>query len=281
MFTGALVLGLAVLMQVPSTEEASPDTACAAASEPRYVRNEAFGPGERLEFSVEYGLIKAGTAVMEVGGPEEYEGLLAYRITATALSNPTFSTFFRVNDLNEALLDVVQMHTLYFRKDLEEGNYQHEEEVFFDQDMGLVYYPEADDDEEEVVEMPPHSLDVLSCFYVSRTLPLEPGDVFHLDCHVDNDNYPLRVVVHERDRIRVPAGEFDCVMVQPMLASEGLFDQQGELYVWLTDDERHMPVLMTSAIVIGEITCVLEEYTTGTPIEVANPGFEVWEPEYE
>jgi hypothetical protein len=93
---------------------------------------------------------------------------------------------------------------------------------------------------------------------------------------VDNKNYPLEVTVHDRDRIRVPAGEFDCILVQPDLQSQGIFDQQGEIWVWLTDDQRHMPVLMRSEIVIGEIVCVLKDYTQADPLEVENPGFPVY-----
>lgn len=248
---------------------------------PRYVENGAFGPGERLEFSVEYGILKAGTATLAVTGPEQYNGLLAYRISATAQSNPAFSTFFEVNDLNEAYLDIVQFHTLRFFKNLHEGDFRYQEEVLFDQDAGMVYYPEETDSSLMSMEIPAHALDVLSCLYFVRTLPLEVGNTYYVDSHIDNDNYPLKIVVYERDHIRVPAGEFDCIMVQPELRSQGLFDQQGEIWVWLTDDDRHMPVLMRSAIVIGEIVCVLEEYTTGTPIEVDNPGFPVYSPEIE
>jgi hypothetical protein len=243
---------------------------------PRYVENNAFGAGERLEFSVEYGIIKAGTAVLAVTGPEQFEGLMAYRISATASSNPAFSTFFEVNDVNEALLDIIQFHTLKFSKDLHEGDFEYREEVFFDQDAGIVYYPDETDSSLMQMDIPPHALDVLSCLYFARTLPLEVGNTYFVDSHVDNENYPLEIIVHERDHIRVPAGEFDCILVQPALQSQGLFDQQGEIWVWLTDDERHMPVLMRSAIVIGEIVCVLEDYTLGTPIEVENPGFDVY-----
>lgn len=77
--------------------------------------------------------------------------------------------------------------------------------------------------------------------------------------------------VLRRERIRVPAGSFDCILVKPELRSEGIFDQKGEIFVWMTDDGRHMPVLMRSAIVIGEIACLLESYTEGTVLEVANP----------
>ncbi len=238
---------------------------------PRYVENRAFGSGERLVFSVEYGIVKAGTATLAVTGPEQYEGLLAWRISATARSNPAFSAFFRVNDVNEALLDIVQMHTLHFAKSLEEGDYSHSEQVLFDQEAGTATYPGEQDPDRMVSVIPPHALDVLSCLYYTRTLPLEDGGVYTLDCHTDNDNYPLQVTVLGRERIRVPAGRFDCVLVRPELRGQAIFDQKGEILVWLTDDDRHMPVLMRSAIVIGEIACLLEEYTEGSVMEVANP----------
>lgn len=269
---GLMLLGLLlVVLGFPFAEEPPDSLPEPEEYNPRYVENNAFGPGERLVFSVEYGIIKAGTATLEVTGPEDYEGALAYRITATARSNPTFSTFFEVNDVNQAVLDAVQFHTLRFYKSLQEGSYSHQEEVLFDQEAGVARYPDETDSSRMVSEIPPHALDVLSSLYYARTLPLEVGEVYELETHTDNENYPLKVTVHSRERIRVPAGSFECVMVQPELRSEGVFDQQGELYVWLTDDERHMPVLMRSAIVIGEIACLLEEYTPGEPLDVENP----------
>lgn len=238
---------------------------------PRFVENHAFGPGERLVFSVEYGIVKAGTATMEVTGPEQYRGHSAYRVTATARSSSAFSSFFRVEDINEALLDIYQLHTLWFAKDLNEGDYSHSEEVLFHQEQGYAHYPDANDSSLVYSEMPPHALDVLGSLYYVRTLPLEVGREYEIYTHTDNDNYPLVVKVLERERIRVPAGEFQCIKVQPVLRSEAIFDQQGELFVWLTDDERHMPVLMRSAIVIGEIACLLREYSSGEPLELENP----------
>ncbi len=239
--------------------------------EPRFVENSAFGPGERLVFSVEYGIVRAGTATMEVTGPEQHRGHSAYSITATARSSGAFSSFFRVEDVNEALMDIYQLHTLWFAKDLNEGDYSHSEEVFFHQEEGYAHYPDENDSALVYSEIPPHALDVLSSLYYSRTLPLEVGETYEIDTHADNDNYPLLVKVLKREDIRVPAGEFTCVKVQPVLRSEAIFDQQGELFVWLTDDTRHMPVLMRSAIVIGEIACLLREYSPGEPLELENP----------
>jgi len=239
--------------------------------ERRYVENNTWGPGERLVFSVEYGILKAGTATLSVTGPVDHEGLLGYRITAEASSNPAFSSFFEVRDVNEALLDIVQLHSLTYMKSLQEGEYSNSEEMYFDQEEGFAYYPEEEDPDKAVIAIPPHALDVLSAFFFARTQELEPGNDFCIDVHVDNGNYPLEVKVLERGSIRTRAGTFDCIQLQPVLRGEGLFNQQGEIFIWVTDDERHIPVLMSASIVIGEITCILEDYTLGTPLEVENP----------
>jgi hypothetical protein len=237
----------------------------------RFVENDVWGPGERLVFSVEYGIIRAGTATMTVSGPVDHEGLMAYRLTAEASSNPAFSTFFEVRDINESLMDVVQLHSLTYMKDLKEGDYANSEHMYFDQEAGFAYYPDETNPDKAVVPIPPHALDVLGAFYYARTRDLVVGETFSIDVHVDNDNYPLEVRVLDRDRIRTRAGTFDCIQLQPVLRGEGLFKQQGEIFIWVTDDHRKMPVLMSASIVIGEITCTLTDYTLGTPLSVTNP----------
>ncbi|MCP4646330.1 MAG: DUF3108 domain-containing protein, partial [bacterium] len=155
--------------------------------ERRYEENTTWGPGERLVFSVEYGIIKAGTATLSVTGPVDYDGLMAYTITAEANSNPAFSSFFEVRDVNEALLDIVQLHSLTYMKSIQEGDFSSSEEMYFDQEAGFAHYPEESDPELAVMAIPPHALDVLSAFYYARTQDLEPGSNFSIDVHVDND----------------------------------------------------------------------------------------------
>ncbi len=65
--------------------------------------------------------------------------------------------------------------------------------------------------------------------------------------------------MHKKERVKVDAGEFDCVVVDPILRATGLFKSKGRLLVWLTDDERKLPVQMKSKIFIGYITAELKE----------------------
>jgi len=79
--------------------------------------------------------------------------------------------------------------------------------------------------------------------------------------------------VHGRERVKVPAGEFDCLVVEPVLEGEGLFQHEGKLTIWMTDDARKMPVLMKTKVKVGSIDASLREYRSGAPLTAgALPG---------
>ena len=110
------------------------------------------------------------------------------------------------------------------------------------------------------IETYPNVLDVLGAFYFARTLEMEPGDTFHLPNHTDGKNYPLRVAVHRREEVTVPAGTFKTIVVEPILEAPGIFEHKGNVFVWLTDDKVKMPVMMKTKIIIGSIDATLIEY---------------------
>jgi len=73
--------------------------------------------------------------------------------------------------------------------------------------------------------------------------------------------YPLVVHVLKREKIKVPAGKFDCLVVEPFLRGPGIFISKGKkLVVWLTADERRIPVRMRSEVFIGHVSAELTDY---------------------
>jgi hypothetical protein len=215
-----------------------------------------FGVGEHLVFSVQYGLVTAGEATLEVRNLATLDGRPCYRIVSDARTNDFFSKFYAVRDRYESYIDTVELYSLRYEKHLREGKFKRDAVVDFDQVRHRAKY------KDKVVPIPPRSQDVLSALYYVRTLPLEVGQSISLANHTDGKNYPLIVKVHGRERVKVDAGEFDCLVVEPILRGPGIFTQQGRLTVWLTDDERRMPVLMKSKVVIGHVAAVLKEYRT-------------------
>jgi hypothetical protein len=71
------------------------------------------------------------------------------------------------------------------------------------------------------------------------------------------------VKVHGRERVKTEAGEFDCLVVEPILRGPGIFTQKGRITVWLTDDARRMPVQIRSKLKTGTLVGRLEAFDRG------------------
>ena len=62
----------------------------------------------------------------------------------------------------------------------------------------------------------------------------------------------------------MPAGEFDCLVLEPVLETSSIFEHKGKLTIWLTDDTVRMPVLLRSKVIVGAFEAVLKEYELST-----------------
>jgi Protein of unknown function (DUF3108) len=217
-----------------------------------------FGPEEELRFSIDYGIINAGEATMEVRGSRRIMGRECFDIRTEARSNGFFSKIYKVWDRAQTFVDVGTMLPWRFEKHLREGGYHKDLVIKFDRDGCYARYENGDE-----VMTSPWAQDELSSFYYLRTLPLEVGKDVFIDNHTNRKNYPLKVIVHRRETIQVKAGTFDCWVIEPVIREGGIFTAKGTLTIWLTADERRMPVQMKTKILVGSITASLQRYRLG------------------
>jgi LysM repeat protein len=229
-------------------------------------RNRAWTVGEKLTFAVQYGAVTAGYATLEVTGVAEVQGRPAFHIVAEARTHPFFETFFKVRDRLDSYVDVDHGHSLRYEKHLREGSYQADAFYLFDQRLGKIVEPTKNKE----APMPIGSQDVLSCFYWFRTLETPLGGRAHIMVTADDmKNYELSVDVLRREKVSTLAGDFDCLVVQPHLRFQGVFQQKGEVFIWLTNDERRIPVKIRSKIAIGSININLQnaEWIQPAPVD--------------
>jgi LysM repeat protein len=220
------------------------------------VPNRAFTVGEKLTFAVQYGAITAGYATLSIPEVVAEAGRPVYHILAEARSHPFFDRIFTVRDRIESYLDVDYLFPWRYEKHLSEGSYKADARYQYDQRAGRMREPDKGKDE----PMPIGSQDVLSCFYLFRSLDMTVGSESTIRVSADDmKNYELKVDVLRKERISSLAGDFDCVVVQPHLSFQGVFQQKGEVYVWITDDERRLPVKVRSKIAIGSININLQD----------------------
>jgi hypothetical protein len=219
---------------------------------------QAFGARESLKFSVQYGIIHAGNAWLEIPEVRQYRGHEVYLLRARAESNAFFSRFYKVRERIESYWDRRGLYSRRYVEDRREGKFRQQCDIVFDPIRNEAVYSDG-----RTFPVPARVQDALSAFYYFRTqaLPVGGSIVFHY--HASRKSQPLQVKVLGRERITTPLGSFNCIGIEPILKAGGIFKNSGRLVIWVTDDERRMPVLMKSKVAIGSISVVLVEAKTG------------------
>lgn len=219
----------------------------------RSIPNNAFSVGEKLIFDVDYGFLTVGTAVMAIPRIMEYNGHDVYEVKTSVVSNRFISAVYPVKDEFISYIDTAGIYTHRFEKHLSEGRYKRDRIFSFDHENNLAY------SKRDTIDIPAFIQDVISAFYYVRTLDLKIGDVIDIT-HYDNSKiYDIVVEVLKKQQIRVPAGKFDCIVIEPKLKTQALFKNEGRITIYLTDDERKMPVLMVSKVKFGQIMAKLSK----------------------
>ncbi len=234
----------------------------------RVIENGRFGTGERFVYDVKYGFVKAGEAGIEIM-PElvNYRSASCYHIHTWAQTSKTFSAFFRVDDSIHSYMDHRGIFTWYFEKRLNEGSYHDVKVVDYDQRRGKAYLYDKGVPK-DTSSIPLFVQDAITALYYFRLQDIEVGRSYHVPTHDIRKTYPLRVDVLALEEIEVGAGTFRCFKVEPVLESAGIFKQKGRIFIWFSDDEYRIPVLLKSKVLIGSFTAELREFARGTPVPI-------------
>ncbi len=215
--------------------------------------------GERLAFDISWLDIPAGRATLAIEERVEVGGRLAVRIVSTAESNKFVDVFYKVRDRAESIFDCKGRYSHHFLLRSREGKRRRERDYAFDLARQEVRLEQPGAEVRRFPLVGPVQ-DPLSILYAARTQPLEVGRPVFLSAFEGSRRWDLEVHVLRRERVTVPAGSFDTIVVKPLLKFEGVFQQKGDVVVWLTDDARRMPVRMESQVKIGSVAAELTSY---------------------
>ena len=214
-----------------------------------------FGVGERAEYNLKYGIIPAGSGVTEVVAIDSIRGRetwhTSFRVTGGVPG-------YRVRDRFESWMDVETLASLRHRQETREGSRERERQFEIYPDRRV--YVENDREPMPTVEQP---LDDGSFLYFIRTIPLEVGQEYSFDRYFRPDRNPVRVQVLRRERVSVPAGTFNAIVIRPIIKTKGVFEN-GRAEVWLSDDSSRLLLQIKSKMRIGSLNLFLRSFSPGT-----------------
>jgi hypothetical protein len=223
---------------------------------------------ERLEYQVKYGFLGVGSAVLEVLGLDAVRGTPAVHVTFTVKGG---IRVYRVNDVYESWFDPATYSTLRAVQNIDEGSYDRERHFEFFPDRKT--FMENDKPEAPTVADP---LDEASFLFFLRSIPLEVGQTYEFARYFRQDKNPVRVVVVRKESVKVPAGQFNTIVVRPVIRTTGIFGEGGRAEVWFTDDSARTLVQLKSQLKFGSLNLYLRNRRPGVPWQstatVASPG---------
>jgi hypothetical protein len=214
-----------------------------------------FHVGEHLTYQAKVNFLNAGTATMSVEDIEPYRGHTTYH---TIFDVKGHVLLFHVNDHYESWFDTASLVSIH--------HVQHIDETRNSTDRTYDFYPERRVYVRNGVENPSvaEPLDEGSFIYFMRSVPLEVGKTYEFNRYYHVDRNPVIIKVERKEHITVPAGEFDAIVVRPIIKSKGLFSDKGEAEVWFSDDSARTLLRLKSKLPFGTLSLELKhaEYAT-------------------
>ena len=235
----------------------------------------SFNVPEKFIYDLTWTGIKAGTASLELINDGDN-----IKIISTAQSARWVSIFYTVDDRAESTLINNENNPpsppfskggkggfsgeslsigkpVNYRLKIREGRHRRDKEVIFDLNNSRATYIDHLENEKKEFEMPAFVFDPLSSFYYLRSLKLVVGESVYVTIFDSKKVWNVEVQVLRREKVPLPIGTFDTIVIKPLMKSEGIFYRKGDIFIWLTDDIKRIPVKLQTKVAVGHVTATL------------------------
>lgn len=227
--------------------------------------------GEKLVMEVNYFGLVAGDFTLSIKPYKEINGRKVYHIHGNALSSKLFSMFYRLNDTVESYMDYEGLFSHRFHLNLDETKQTRDSlEIFDSEKRETFYWNRWNHKTKGYIEtkvtkpIPAFPQDSLSALYYLRMVELpKEGQAVKFKVASEGKTWEAVVWVERREMMDTPLGRRRCVVLKPQAKYDGVLKQQGDSFLWLTDDEHRYPVRFEAKVRIGTVKAVLKAVEPG------------------
>ena len=197
------------------------------------------------------------------------DGKDVYRVTGNGRTLPFFRWFFDMDDTYNIWVDKESLRTQRFESDLKEDKYTFRSNYVYDWNAMKVHtwsQKRQNTPREKTMALTSESMDAVSLYFNLRSVDLESfreGEHRHLDMGLEDTIRHLRYRYIKREELKVPKlGKFDTMKFACTIGSseEFSFTDGTEFFIWITNDENKIPVMLASPVRVGEIRAYLRRY---------------------
>lgn len=211
----------------------------------------------------------AGTLSLKVDPLVEVNGRKSYQFLTSVKSSPWFSSYYAVDDTAVTLMDYDLLIPRVFTLHIKESGQLREVQSFFDFDQNKATYWEKKvtaksgiEEKKLQWEILPYSQNVFSAIYYLRIFRWEVGREYSFRVSDEAENLVFKAKALLRETLQTELGPKVAIKIKPEFTVKGAFKPVGDIYIWISDDDRKMVLRIECKIKIGSL---VSEVTSITP----------------
>ena len=211
---------------------------------------------ERLSYTIEWRLIHAGNMVVDSGPTADVLKLESAGMV---------SALYKVDDTYRVQFDS-SLCAAFSQMNSREGSRHRETTVTFDRNRSRAFLTERDLVKNTTVsktdvQTPNCAHEVITALKQLRRAKVDVGQSIQIPVTDGRKSAAVKVEAQERERVTTPAGTFNTVRYEVNILNGVVYSRTGRVFVWLTDDERRLPVQfrLRMSFPLGTVTLELEK----------------------
>lgn len=235
-----------------------------------------FDGGEKAVYLASWnGMLSVATAEI-LTTPQMIDGKKFYNVRVEAKSSRTLDFIWKMRDTITSTIDAKNFTPSRFTFSQRENSKVIDTVAQFD--AASKKWTVRRDERKKVknydFDQPLNTLDPITAIYLARSQDIKVGD--HLYFHIFGGKYRylLDLEVERREKVRIKSGNIDAFKIVPRIKNvtkQGYAERLNEAAIWVSADERRIPVMLTSKIIFGSIYMELIEEKTAIPSTAAQP----------
>lgn len=222
------------------------------------IANNAYGPGEKLVYSVSYGLIKGGEATMTVDAIQSGDDFYYY-LKASATTSGFVTNFTYIKDIYESWVRITTGFPVKAARNITENKYIRYDEVYFYRNENFLF-----DINTGRHWIPKNCHDFLSAFYYARQTLFKSkffkNEILDLTTFHDNQLYPVKVKYLKTEKIRTKFGKVEAHRFIPILEKDNPFKNEDDFQIWISNDNNFIPLKIKVKTKVGSVSADLIYY---------------------
>lgn len=193
-------------------------------------------------------------------------------VKAEAVSKGTLLSIFRFSFLQQVNSTIATNEFRILKtvkRDVQKERVRESEAIFDYKDKRVTYIETDPKDKMRAPrriasEIPDLTQDMVSGIYYLRLQQLAVGKRFEVQVSDSGLVYKVPIVVTAREQQKTPLGKSWCWRIEPEVFGMGrLIEQKGKMVIWITDDDRRIPVRSQVNSEYGKIDIKLKSYSKG------------------